>query len=115
MPFQAKLTMRVLVMKAAIPNPEGIKSNQRCHDGVRSFQQLASRLANMALKAAPTVSAYNLPVLRIILVQVNHHSVKTRSGSTHQPASRLPVGIAIWTPSLSNKRGELLQLTYRMR
>lgn len=55
-------------MKLATPNPCGIRSTQRWKLDVLSFQQLASKLAAMAMNEDIRVNAYNFPVLRMNLI-----------------------------------------------
>ena len=61
------LTIRVAVIKLAIPKPDGIRSNQKWNDGVCSVQQLARKLATIVLRAEYKVKPYNFPVFRMYL------------------------------------------------
>ena len=61
------LTIRVLVIKLAIPNPCGAMSNQSSKFDVFSFQKHNSVVAIVAARAEQSVRVYNFPVRLISL------------------------------------------------
>jgi hypothetical protein len=63
----SRRTIRVLVIKLAMPTPCGTISSHSCHAEVFSFQKITRTLAEILDAAATSVSVYNFPVLRIIL------------------------------------------------
>lgn len=66
-PNNHSLTIKVVVIRLAIPKPCGTMSNQRCQVLVRSFQKQMEIVAVVAAAAVQIVRKYSFPVLRIIL------------------------------------------------
>jgi len=62
-----KLTINVVVIMLAIPNPCGVKSNQRWSSDVLKFHKETDTLAVTPNDTDAKVKEYSFPVLRINL------------------------------------------------